>query len=437
MSGAADLMDEAAKKILEDSKPAVLLLKSALDEWLPLRKQTITALEKLADDAATTGNVANGFQLGGAIVSIGSGLLGGAAIIFSAGLATPVAVGLGVAILASTTAVGVAEITKAVHFPKLLDAAQDELGKELDQYQTVIKACADLHECVTDQSEFQESSKWYDWLYMPYMSAQLAYGMLQDSKKIYELLSSASNAAKGTSEVVVSEMGKAALKTSEKAATRAAGTAATKAAGKAAGKGATRAAGKAATKAAGKGATRAAVKAAGKGATRAVGKAATKAASKGATRAAGKAAIRAAGKGATRAVGKAATKATAKVATKATAKVATKAVGKAATEVTAKAMVKTSTEVTTAVSKAVALPATKSAGKRALKLVPLLQVVTIVLDAKAAYSAGKELVGGTEAECKLRKKVESLKKEVTDLLIPIYNGYARRLNWSLYDTPKL
>jgi hypothetical protein len=149
--------------------------------------------------------------------------------------------------------------------------------------------------------------------------------------------------------------------------------------------------------------------------------------------------------------------------TKEAAKGIAEAAGKTAAESVLKAISKGTTEVGEAFLKSVASKAAgiasdaaitaaariagkgaaEAGGKSAVKLIgrvgrllPFLNIAVLLVDGVDIYHAGQEINVGSKTEHQLRGKAESLKQEVREKAIPIYNCYAKRLNWPRLDTSR-
>ena len=134
-------------------------LSCAIDSWLPKRRETITALERIADKTQNHGRIANRFKLCGNAVGALSGFVSGAlgilTIVSTGGLATPFVVagaGATAAGIAGAVAAGGAEVTKSIVLSNLFQEAQRSINKEIDAYLTVIINIDRLHRHITDKS---------------------------------------------------------------------------------------------------------------------------------------------------------------------------------------------------------------------------------------------------------------------------------------------
>ena len=159
-------------------------LRDALDDWIPKCKQTMKAMEELADDINTHAKVDNGVKIAGSAVGAAAGVAGGvlglAAIFATGGLATPFVVAgavAGVAGVGGAVTAGGAEIHKAVKLPSLLNKAQGKLDGETDEYKTVIDNLARLHRDI-EKKTVDVPSQWMAGVSVSSYSAQVVLGLL-------------------------------------------------------------------------------------------------------------------------------------------------------------------------------------------------------------------------------------------------------------------
>ena len=373
------------KDILDD-------LRDALDDWIPKRKQTMKAMEELADDINTHGKVDNGVKIAGAAVGAAAGVAGGVlgliAIFATGGLATPFVVAgavAGVAGVGGAVTAGGAEIHKAFKLPSLLNEAQDKLEGETDEYKTVIDNLARLHKTV-EKKKVDVPTQWMAGVSAPSNSAQAVLGLLSaysslqiqiaEAASIAAAEAAATVVAKQTALQIVGPTAEAVIE----AATKAAKDAGTKTAVGAVLKGFSETTTEAIAKAAGKAAAEAAMDA-GKTATREAIQAAAEAAARPAARTAARAII----------------------------KEAAKEVGAVTGEVAAKTTGKSAGAII---------------GKTLGRAIPFLNFGFAIWDTVEGGKAAYDIASGTSEEQTLREKIKQLKQEANKIVVRIYNFYA-------------
>jgi hypothetical protein len=148
--------DSSVEQIFwEKSASSARKLREALDEWIPLRKETITTVNRMARDVAGVNDIADGFKMVTTSVGFALGVVG---LLVTGGLG-------GAAVFAFELACGGANVfAETTRIEKLKDLQRKHMetyGKELKQYQVVIKAFADLYKCIEEQNNYgpQESKK--------------------------------------------------------------------------------------------------------------------------------------------------------------------------------------------------------------------------------------------------------------------------------------
>ena len=388
-----------------DRRGILLDLHRSLTLWIPKRKATISSMEEILDEIATTSKDANIAKVVGSSVGIASGVVGGilgvAAIVATGGLGTPfvvAGVAAGVAGVGGAITTGGAEIAKAVKLPKLLGSAQEKMDEEVDEYKTVIHNLGRLHVELTEKTKVSIPTHTMDKVSAGVNAMNAAVNLLAAYSfmcvHIAELASVAAAeaaAVAATKSTCFGLIGPSA-KTVTMAATKAAKKAATSTAVGALLKGISKSTSKAIARAAGKAAGEAAIEAVGKCATKEGAKALAKAAARPAARAAGRAIL----KGSVKAAGEF------------TGKTAAKAAGKA-TGITAK---------TTGKSAGAAI------GKAIGKSLPLLNFGFAAWDTYECVQGGIELANGCEEEKILKDKMQQLKEEANKIVKDIYNYFA-------------
>ncbi len=153
--------EEIIQRELEEN---VLVLCVALTEWIPFRKETVKRMERVADEINTIGKITNGVKIGGSVVSVASGVL---ALFSTAGLATPIVIGVTVCGVVGAIASGGAEMAKKVEFSKNFEGAQSKIDEETDEYQTLIHELSKMGEKIEELERMikhKEHKPYWDWL---------------------------------------------------------------------------------------------------------------------------------------------------------------------------------------------------------------------------------------------------------------------------------
>ena len=143
---------DLTRAVLSKSAPFVGKLKWRIDFWKPRREETIRALRELATKCDSKVKRNNAVKLAGAGTSILVTLAGAGAVILTGGLATPFVVGGAALAIGGGVAVGAGDYLNSVCSEEAREETQKTLNKEKNAYEDVRMVIQELQHTLESTS---------------------------------------------------------------------------------------------------------------------------------------------------------------------------------------------------------------------------------------------------------------------------------------------